>query len=444
MIFERQLDVNMPSRESILNKNFIKSATLLLVSIIVSVLLCDLLLRAYETITPDIPSQPDKDTVDLVKLRYNDSAVDVKKDAHEYRILSFGDSFAKASVLYPFSYHGIAQNGLNNLGLDTKIRIVNLGIEEIGIYHYIALHKYWGSVLEYDAVVFNIFLGNDITRKVRPSLRTMPLKFRTMADLGKIPHKYPLRLMDYSYAYYMSRRGRKMLRESPGDNRFVDRGAYYVSEDKYYRIMRDQLINFSYDSLTELENGYRALIYLVQYISDVRKQGKETLIMVSPNELQVTPGLQARLATRYHIDIDEYDLDLPSYLIKELVSRVDPEIPVLDLCEPLRRATLEGKDLYYETDTHWGIEGNELVGNQLAHFVATYWLSEHIDKQEIMAHLPEVNYELNAAIESTELRIRALEAFLRPLIADESAKKQPTASEETEKPRNRNKKSPLN
>ena len=170
----------------------------------------DRLFQMYETRALSIAYGLEGDTIYLDKQNYNETQVAKKEAANEFRILSFGDSFAYTITKYPYSYHGIAASLLNAISTTLKVRIVNLGEPAIAFPQYIRAYEHWALLIEHDAVVFNIYLGNDIIEvgheHIAPNNTLNGIFSGSTVNLqtGKlhnvIPRKYLFRSWDYAYA----------------------------------------------------------------------------------------------------------------------------------------------------------------------------------------------------------------------------------------------------
>jgi len=191
----------------------LKRSILFLGALVISLAAGDLAFRLYERKFL-VRTLGEWDTeIDLASLNYNDSSVPVKKRKGEYRVLSFGDSFGYSITKYPYSYHGVGARLLNKALGGGFVRIVNLGESTTSFYHYIEAYRYWSQRIEHDAVIFNVFLGNDIKDvafglgyegtggTLKPDRTGLPTIRRPVV---RVPRKFPLRMIDYLYAYYFT------------------------------------------------------------------------------------------------------------------------------------------------------------------------------------------------------------------------------------------------
>jgi hypothetical protein len=365
------------------------------VSLVLACVIADGLFQVYETRALGTEYGLAGDTIYLAKQNYNETHIAKKKAANEFRILSFGDSFAYTITKYPYSYHGVAASLLNTVSSTNsalKVRIVNLGEPAISFPQYIRAYEHWVALIEHDAVIFNIYLGNDIIEvthdHIAPnnSLNGIFGGYAFNVQTGKprdvIPRKYPFRSWDYVYAYYRTWMGDMQTPLDTGKGKY-NLALRNLSDETYYYTLALQMENFSPQKLGGLRKGYQSLIQLAKLAATIRQSGKQVLILLSPSEAQVTPTLQQALAKRLDIDLAAYDFQLPAYLAREVFRLIDFEMPILDLSPSFDCATAQGQDLFYGTDTHCSAEGNELAGRNLAYFIATHWLQETIDPAQL-------------------------------------------------------------
>jgi len=383
--------------------------------------------------------------VDLSALNYNESQVPLRKPANEFRILSLGDSFGYTIVKYRFSYHGVAASLLNQALEGVTVRIVNLGEPAISFYQYMKAYRYWGSLLEHDAVIFNIYLGNDLLDvayryvpddaelnhvfgKHNVNLQTgqkretdgTKTQVRIEKQVIKVPRKYPLRIMDYMYAYYYGLAGRLQDRHPYSANGSPYSLALYpLPEEKYYHTSYGTLDNYDPSKVRKLERGYRAAIEFARMVSSIRQEGKRVLIMLSPPEVEIRSDLRRKVGNKYNADLSGLDLALPEFLVSEAIQRVDRQIDVLEMSGTFRCAANDNQDLYYKTDTHWSVEGNRLVGEIVAKYVSARWLQRYLSRPLAGLQACVVQREdlLGDRIRPTEPRGRIVKTFLEPLIA---------------------------
>ena len=358
----------------------------LVAALAVGILIGEGALRTWERLVVNRPRGISADTVDLAALNYNDSTVRRRRADGEFRVLSFGDSFGYTVVKYPYSYHGVAAEILQRsgaAGIQRDVRIINLGEPAVSFYQYMEGYRYWGSLIEHDAVVFNVYLGNDFADVAYNFVRDDAELNRLFGPLDvnlqtgqrrafNVPRKYPLRILDHVLVRY------HLWTKNMSDAKETGRGPYNLalaelSEDKYYATLLSQMDTFDSRRQDKLTRGFFALTQFLRFVSEIRSQGTKVLIMLAPNETQVTSDLRRDLVERYGLDLEDFDFELPAYLVHESARHLDEEIPILDLYAVLSCADGYGQDLYYGRDTHWSVEGNRIAGESLARAIAFSW-----------------------------------------------------------------------
>ena len=411
-----------PKHTNSRGKEWAKRSLVLLVSTFVAVVLGEGLFRAYEAKFLSGELKVTDQIVDLAGMNFNDSQVPRRLGPDEFRILSFGDSFAQTTVKYPFSYHALTGDGLNSLDVGKRVRVVNLGEPAISFYQYLDRHEFWSELIEHDAVLFNVYLGNDIfeialghvadQEGLNRILGPMERNIQTGLPQMKVPRRYGLRMVDYAAAIYKIRSGGiQPIKAEAGEKYSI--AAWNLSEDAYYGSALSQLDNFDVGRLSGLRRGYEAMILFLRRVSEIRAGDKQVAVFLSPSETQASPTLRQELARRFDVDLKRLDFGLSAYLIGEALRHIDPEIPLLDLREAFARGEESGADLYLGTNTHWSADGDVLTGKCLVDFLARSWF-----KREDLKRDPACTRETDEAIPDGVLlaRKRVLEEFLMPLL----------------------------
>jgi hypothetical protein len=358
---------------------------LVLLAVVFSLLIGEALIRFFERRSLTLSTWLNADPVDLGKLKFNDTKVSRAKPAGEFRVLSFGDSFAYSIMSPQFSYAGLIASNLNRALERPRIRVVNFGEAATTVRDYTAAHAFWAPRIEHDAALFNIYMGNDILDvaysytkpKWTPNHIYLDREYSLAGGTKKsvVPHKLPLRMLDYAYALYLSR---FEMTEAPSrsaalDKRFNPAAQHNLSEEAFLNTNRIQLVNFDAAQMDSLADGYRAIAAFFRYTSSLRRQGEKTLVVLSPNEVQVDRSLRERIAAFYDLDLSGYDLTLPARIITAIRDAVDPQIELLDLSPFFVCARENGEQLYYLTNTHWGPGGNALAGRVIADDIGRLW-----------------------------------------------------------------------
>jgi hypothetical protein len=368
------------SGEAAMRKNLL----LTVIAVLCSLLVCEGLFRLYEHYALSASMRPTGDVVDLTALNYNDTSVPRKKPAGEFRILDFGDSFCHAIVKYPASYHGVAGDVLARTGVAPKTRLVNFGEPSASFYQYLKAATHWTGLVEADAMVVNVFLGNDITDVALGHVpddtainRVFGGNFVEVSSgrkrLTAVPHAFGLRLFDYAYAYALTvLEGHYVLRDIPEP---YTHALGPLDEADFYRTARLHAVAGEGARCAEMARGWKGLADLARGLSRLgRERGIKVAIMLSPAETAVRDELWKETAARAGVAPGDFDHDLPGGMARAVVARAAPDVPVLDLTAVFRCAADRGDRDYYPRETHWNVEGNRLAGEALARFAALAWL----------------------------------------------------------------------
>lgn len=360
-----------------------KNMLLLLIVTSASVWLAETAFVAYEQryLVPSLPEIDGSDPVNLAALLYNDYTVSRHAPEDEYRILSFGDSYTHSVVEPPLSYNGIIQKSLQAARPDTRFKVINLGEPATGPRHFREAHDFWSQVLEHDAVLFHIYLGNDILDglSLHGSLEWSPneIVFNSdnpilMAGNQRVPRKFPLRMMDYAYAWWISSRTR-------GDN--LPDGYNWAAltdfdEPTFDRINFDFLKSFDPGRMDELLGGYEQIFYLLERAQEISEAGTKVMVVLGPAEPQVDEKLRDRVLQTHNADVESYDLTLPQRIITRLRDRIAPDVSLIDLSAIfVEEYEQNAEKLYFRRNCHWNKAGNQLAGTAIARAIESSWLN---------------------------------------------------------------------
>lgn len=352
---------------------------LFLVSLVVALLLAELGLRLVESagrqsIGAEIP---------LHQLNYNNPSVSVVQAPDTVRVLSFGDSFAYGIVKPPYSYHQIAATALSAAGLPYDV--VNLGEPAISFPQYLQAHQQWSKVLDHDAVLINIYVGNDIAdvtygyveKNADPHHALAALEANAQSGeglmpsgnlediLGRVnfvPRAFPLRIIDYAYAIYLS-----LTQVITPTDMTLNPDVYIpavvsLNDDDFLQVQRSIASVFDPSRLRLHQTGYESAVELARYLQGQADE-RPVWVLLSPPQMAVDKALHNRLL----LQLDQpWDIDLPFVLLENIFATVAPSVKVVPLDSLLRCATQTQGPMYVERDTHWNQAGNQVVGIAVA------------------------------------------------------------------------------
>jgi hypothetical protein len=116
-------------------------------------------------------------------------------------------------------------------------------------------------------------------------------------------------------------------------------------------------------------NIVEALQPLLEMKAICSRKRIDFLVLLAPDEIQVTPELAARVIKRSYEPYQQYwGPDHPNRIILDLL--LSNDIDVIDLLPAFREASRE-RDLYIPRNTHRNIAGNRLAGEQIYKWLAT-------------------------------------------------------------------------
>ena len=265
------------------------------------------------------------------------------------RIVGLADSFGRAGEdgnFYYVSSRELARAGHAN-------EVVNLSEWGLELRDELELFRRFGVEFEPDLVVHSFFVGNDF------DLPTQELAFFGTMPMRYTPGLRPIRPRWFLHRRWLERcwRVRRDQKAAP-DAGFSDAG--------FLAIERKRLQKWS--SQSHLEGVWpQVRQYLEAIRTEALRAGARYAIVIQPDQYQVDKRLRDRLATTSGIDEREVDMTLPQILLTEYCE--SESIPCLDLLAFLQEKAGE-QNLYLLNDTHYNLLGNEVVGREVARFVA--------------------------------------------------------------------------
>jgi hypothetical protein len=331
----------------------------------------DIFFRNYEKKTFIKEVDVNAQVYDLKALSFNDQGPPLPREEEpgEFRILSIGDSYAAAITKPQYTYSAVLEGDLNRLSAGRRVRVVNLGVGGISFPEYMAQYRFWSRLLRFDAVLFNVYCGNDFTdvedKPFDPALTRMD---RFVTGMGAtLPHKFPLRFLDYAYGIY-----RAQSNLVPADDFYNP--SYQVPWDQYLHSMAKSARIYNPAELPRLANGLDWAGRFLAFVKEIEDSGVKAAVLVSPPHLLFDAKLKAETTKIMGITPETLDPAQPVFLLDELRKRAGVPEALLDPRECLASHAGTQQALYYGTDTHWTVAGNQVVGDYLAGVLAERWL----------------------------------------------------------------------
>jgi len=345
-----------------------------------SVVLLDWVFRLYERRFLIHELESGGPYYDLTELRYNDHVGTIASERvpGEFRILSFGDSFAESATTSEYSYASVLERTLQAALPDRRIRVVNFGRSKTSFPDYVSQYRIWSQRLEFDAVLFNIYTGNDfhevrgtlIVPDAHRDLRVAPGASTLQFGLGlEVPHRYPLRFLDYVYAQFATH---WYAVDSPSQYR---KPATHAKKAAYARAKAHQVAIYRPADFLRFREALFWVEKLARLAREIESTGARVLLAVSPPHFMVSPEWNQRVLEHAGATPDELIPGLPAAAVRAAADRSGVSGPVIDLTPCLQKMGSDGTELYFGTNTHWSVAGNELVGRLLAASIADHWFS---------------------------------------------------------------------
>lgn len=287
---------------------------------------------------------------------FKDVEFSQQKSKDTYRIIGIGDSFAYGVVPYQYNYLTLIEEQINRNN-QKKVELLNMGLIGIGPKDYLSLLVNEGLGFNPDMVLLSFYIGNDfvdntISRKERKMLSDRDSYvitfFKTLIEINS---KYE------GHIHFGA------------DAKYVDDEITFP-EDFYLNLVKDKSLIFVRDP-AEPEYFQRDFnevlgdLLKIKEICDYRNI--KLVIVLIPDELQVNPEVQRKVAGAFNVDLEVYDFRLPNQLLAEEFEKNNIYyIDVLDDFVAAHSDTL----LYKPNDTHWNIAGNKLAAEVIEKYLS--------------------------------------------------------------------------
>ena len=274
-----------------------------------------------------------------------------------YRILGLGDSMTfGGEVEWKKTYLRILEDNLNTSLENRAFEVLNAGVFGYGTDHELALLNQIGEQLVPDLVLLGFYVGNDVNDNLIGK-NVGNLLYRTVKDghlvtvdeegrTLRLPNfiRSPLRKHSHSYYFFKNR--------------------FQVFLNRYRTRSGPAIYAKNYD--TDLIQGWKYTFELIDNMSQwCKTRNVSFAVVILSDRLQV----YQHLFESYQVDIELYDLEKPTRLVKEYCQ--NSAIPFFNTLPSLRDQydSTESEDLYFAIDNHLNEKGTATVGNGLANFL---------------------------------------------------------------------------
>ncbi|MCB9465774.1 MAG: hypothetical protein H6682_18935 [Candidatus Eisenbacteria bacterium] len=351
-------------------------------------------------IRPDRPEEVEdpEDHFNQLGVRGREHAVE--KPPHTFRVLGIGDSFVFGSVPMRDNFLRVLERESNTDGFASgdTLEVIPLGVPGYNPPHYLGILKSVGLSLDPDLVLVFFFVGNDVTGLpvhgrvyrgelyyVGSSSRWLSLARRSrFLMLAETALLRTLKKMHDTGEEVSSGAETSAAETSPGVEASVGTEAargtsstltpedsalgsvaaspepswpYLVFQRKRLPIYADPPQK---DVLALWEEAEQ---YLLEIDRVCRDHDVPWVLVAIPSEIQLDVGVRKATLAALGRSKDDYDFGAPQARLSEFCVRSG--IEYVDLLPALRDAAPEYGPLYIPNNTHWNVEGNDVVGRRL-------------------------------------------------------------------------------
>ena len=284
----------------------------------------------------------------LNSLGFKDKEFSAKKE-DVYRILGIGDSFSFGVVPYENNYLTLIESQLQKE--HPKLEVFNMGIPSTGPKEYLSLLVAEGLSFKPEMVLLSFFVGNDFSESKRRKW---------------YEYSYVASLLHYVFT----------LRPSYEGTTFHGTGNYCddcpaFSHDRYLEIESSRSSIYLKGNGRFSKSLDRATFYLSQIQTICKEQSIDFIVVIIPDELQVSEDLQKEVRDKFYpnMDAQKWDMILPNRSLADKLNKLG--IHNLDLYEHFAQKA-SSRRLYKPRDSHWNIEGNRLAADLITKHIQNY------------------------------------------------------------------------
>lgn len=304
------------------------------------------------------PNMPINHGLTTNNFGFNDIDHAVEPKTGSSRVAIVGDSFVFGEVARNNNFTFVLQDIAKQEGVD--LEVMNMGIAAAGPKNYLALVKNDVAASNAKLVVVCVFIGNDITQS-HPDFKTSVWLNATRETLVK-PYSVGAS-WEYSYIYRTIRSLRRVVRE-----RLDKTPRESFTRENFMEIEWQRALIYKKDMSGFIRDSFDGTIHILEEMSqEVKRQNKQFLVIMAPDEVQISSDIQHYLKTHYQLDTRENDFGQPQAILnQELKNR---GIAVLDLL-PFFQNAKGNDDLYKQYNTHWNDDGNRVAAEAIWHYLS--------------------------------------------------------------------------
>lgn len=321
-------------------------------------------------VKPEVPST-EYEFERLIAFRWPQPIL-LEKPLHIFRILGLADSYGIAGESQ--NYYNLLEAALQQT--TPHIELVNLSRSGYNLYEEQILFTRFGSRYQPDLVLHGVYVGNDFENEL---LSPQHRNFKTyrglpIIDLGGGGSFRPRNLFIVQwierYTQVLFDQQMRQAEQKRGEVSGTFAQANFLSKER-----AQMEVCLRHGMLSET-TWPRVAARLDAIRSAVAQSGAAYVMIIHPDQFQVEAPLRELLQQQYHLNLDNYDFDLPQKFLRQYC--VERNILYLDLLPIFRSHGMAG-GLYRLHDTHYNDAGNILTAESLRAFLMTH----HIVKEPL-------------------------------------------------------------
>lgn len=320
------------------------------------------------------------------------------KDDNEYRILILGDSFAEGfTVEFRELFSEVLKRELNNIG-NKYYEVINAGTRGYGTVQELLFFQKEGKKYRPDLTLL-MFYDNDIWDNTQPTGREGILRpFYKLVDNRPTLMNFPT-----PPPYSLNKRALNANRQRKNTTALTKVKGWLTAHSHLYRLARNKIVNVEYLHELSIKFGLATSplhnpafgIWRKTYSSEARDAWKVTeaalvnlkkeahsiqskfLVFYIPFKLVVYDDLWDAKKKKFGFSDEEWNpgrvgTDLDALCRRQNLVCMNP-VKLLRAKEQELRKT--EKRLYFRKDVHWTADGHEYIGEILAAFINSNFLS---------------------------------------------------------------------
>jgi lysophospholipase L1-like esterase len=303
---------------------------------------------------------------------FRDREYPVEKPAGVYRIACIGDSFTFGATLVEDTYVKKLEKLFAAAPAPQAVEVMNLGVNGYNTRQSLAHLKKFGMRFDPDLVILGFYLGNDIEEnesdiefEVVDGELTAPHRRREKSVADTPPPSALVRFLSRFHLYRLLRRATLLRKADAATPRPQDRAL-----ENYLAVARHHMEVLRRKPRESLRRGAaKSESRLKRLRDDLAQHRVGLVVLVIPDELQVSPAAFERVLREFKLDPADFDPDRPTRWIRDVLDREG--IACVDILEALRERN-RSERVYFEEETHLNPTGNQVAAAALFDYLRAH------------------------------------------------------------------------